>query len=289
MTTAAQSPLITVLTAVRRSHPGFLREALGSISRQSSPNWRALIVVDGDDTASAALVRRVLDQLADSRFSLLQQPSRGFTRALNFGMRAAQSPFVCHLLSDDLLAENAIAVLENYIHRFPEADFFHSSRQIVDETGRPISGIYPARDSFTLDDFKQGGPVKHLHCWRIAPALAIGGMDENRGPHGADDYDFPWTMAEHGCRFRAVQECLYFYRDHREGYRLTTHVPLNQQILELRAIWSKHGVSPEEVDAMIQARRSSYLKQALFADEADRSKKEAEAFDIRSGWRLPWR
>lgn len=287
MTTATELPLITVLTACRRAHPGFLREALESIVRQSSPRWRALVIVDDDDASSASQAGGLLNNLGDDRFLLVRQPSRGFTKALNEGMRAARTPYVCHLLSDDLLADNAIEVLEQYILRFPEVDFFHSSRQIIGASGEPISGIYPASASFTLEDFKRRGPVKHLHCWKVASALAIGGMDENRGPHGADDYDFPWSMAESGCRFQAVEECLYYYRDHREGYRLTTHVPLDEQIAELRAIWRKHGVTAEEMERMLQARTSGYLRQALYTDEADRARKEAEGYDIRSGWRLP--
>jgi hypothetical protein len=248
-----------------------------------------LVIVDYDDPSSAAQVRELLRDLGDRRFRLVRQRSRGFTKALNTGMRAARTPYACHLLGDDLLSATAIQVLEEYIRRFPDVDFFHSSRQIIGESGLPISGIYHARASFTLEDFKRGGPVKHLHCWKIASALAIGGMDENRGPHGADDYDFPWSMAESGCRFQAVEECLYYYRDHRDGYRLTTHVPLNEQIAELRAIWTKHGLTAEEMERQIQERTSGYLRQALYADAADRARKEAEGYDIRTGWRLSWK
>jgi hypothetical protein len=128
-------------------------------------------------------------------------------------------------------------------------------------------------------------PVKPLHCWRVSAALALGGMDESFGPHGGDDYDFPWSMAEHGARFSALQECLYLYRDHREHSRLTTHVPLDVQVSELARIFAKHGVSKERARVEIARRRDDYLRQALYATEEERRRKEAEGFDARAGWR----
>ena len=281
--------LVTVLMACRRPHPIFLREALESIRWQSCPGWKALIIGDEGDAAALDCISEVLAVFGDTRFRLLRQTGTGLTRALNTGMRNAETPYACNLLADDLLSGNAVEVLEAAIRCFPAVDFFHSSRQVIDETGRPVSSIYRAPESFTLEDFKRHGPVKHLHCWKIASALAIGGMDENLGPHGADDYDFSWCMAEAGYQFRAIEECLYFYRDHRDGYRLTTHVPVDQQIGELRKICSKHGLTPKETEERIGRAASGYLRQALYRDAADRSRKEREGYDIRSGWRFPWK
>jgi len=41
----------------------------------------------------------------------------------------------------------------------------------------------------------------------------IGGIDESM-LKAQDDYDFPWTMAENGATFKAVIECLDYYRNH---------------------------------------------------------------------------
>ena len=85
--------------------------------------------------------------------------------------------------------------------------------------------------------------MRNLLCWRRQKGLSVGGLDESLNSVGPDDYDFPWTMAERGARFRAVYECLYYYRDHRRGYRLTTHLPRRVQRREEDRIQRKHGVS----------------------------------------------
>ncbi|NNE09716.1 MAG: hypothetical protein HKN20_14240, partial [Gemmatimonadetes bacterium] len=155
------------------------------------------------------------------------------------------------------------------IESSPDIDYFHSSRVHVDEHDAPIAEPYESRESFTLEDFKVRGPVKHLHCWRVSKALATGGMDESLGPHGADDYDFPWTMMEAGARFQAIRDCLYFYRDRGAQKRLTTHVPRETQVRELVKIFRKHGMTEEEIEEQVAIRSAGYLQQALYETDED--------------------
>jgi hypothetical protein len=84
------------------------------------------------------------------------------------------------------------------IRAHPDTDFFHSSRRVIDEQDQPLSSVHRSRAEFALTDFVGGSPVKHLLCWRRAKGLAVGGLDESLNSVGPDDYDFPWTMAEHG-------------------------------------------------------------------------------------------
>ena len=127
--------------------------------------------------------------------------------------------------------------------------------------------------------------MKHLHCWKVDAALTIGGMDETLGLHGADDYDFSWCMAEGGYTFKAIPECLYYVRDHRTHFRLTTHVPLETQIKELKKIWTKHGMTEREQEQEIRTRKAGYLRQAIFLNDEDKRQKEEANYDIRQSWR----
>ena len=78
---------------------------------------------------------------------------------------------------------------------------------------------------------------------------------------GSDDCDFPWTMAEHGARFRAMPECLYVYRDHREAYRLTTHQTRRTHIRGIRQVLRKHGVGRVRATLEVRARKRTHLRQ----------------------------
>ena len=204
-------------------------------------------------------------------------------------MREANTPFVAILLSDDMWAPNAVEILTSYITRYPRHDFFHSSRVIVDEQDQQISDVYQSRPTFEIKDFLLSSPVKHLLCWRRDLALSFGGMDESLNNVGPDDYDFPWTMAEHGARFQAIPEALYLYRDHRDAERLTTHLPMSVHLKEIRRILRKHGASRAEMQQMLTRAKSTYLRQCLYKNRADKWVKQLIGHEARRGWRETYR
>jgi glycosyltransferase involved in cell wall biosynthesis len=279
------SALVTVLIPCRNAHVGFLAEALESVFAQSTSRWELLLVDDASDDRRTLEALEGISARGDERVRVAASASRHVTGALNTGMSLTRTPFVCALHCDDLLDERALEILNRSIGADPSVDYFYSSLRYIDETGRPLGRIRPAKPFGSLDAFLSGCPVKHLHCWRVSAALAIGGMDESLGPHAGDDYDFAWSMAEAGYVFRTIPDCLYSYRDHREHYRLTTHVPLDVQTSELARILAKHGVPEERARAELERRRRLYLRQALYATEPDRRRKEAEEHDVRAGWR----
>ena len=281
------SALVTALMPLKNYEREFLFKAFDSMAVQTSPDWRLVIIVERRDrTAFEHLLQR---ELADARIRLVVNDGRKLAGAMNTGTRQAETPFVAILLSDDIWAPNAVEILNSRIEQHPEADFFHSSRVIIDEHDRPISDVYPSRATFELKDFLKASPVKHLLCWRRSLAISLGGMDESLNNVGPDDYDFPWTMAERGARFHAIPEALYLYRDHRSASRLTTHVPLSVHMKEIRRILRKHGASPDETAAMVARARSTYLRQCLYRNRADKWLKELIGHEARRGWRETYR
>ena len=278
---------ITVLMPVKHYHPRYLQESVASIARQSSSDWRLLVIAEPEDHDHFGA--RLHGALADPRARLIANEGRKLAGAINTGMRHARTGFVALLLADDLWATDAVRVLSAYIDSDPDVDFFHTSRQIIDEGGNPISSVHRSRLSFTLDDFKNASPVKHLLCWRRSTALAVGGLDEALNSVGPDDYDFPWTMAENGARFKAVGECLYLYRDHRDSYRLTTHLPLSVHRRECHRIFKKHGIRWQDRRRYVARARRSFLRQCLYRNAVDKWVKERFGYDAHHGWHETYR
>ena len=289
MTQAAEqgSAIVTALMPLKNYERAFLFKALHSLTAQSSPDWRLLIIVEREDRS--AFERLLRAELAGTHARMIVNEGRKLAGAMNTGMRHAETPFVAILLADDMWAENAAEVLTSQIRLHPDVDFFHSSRLIVDEDDRPISSVHSSRATFELKDFLLSSPVKHLLCWRRELSLSFGGMDESLNNVGPDDYDFPWSMAEHGARFHAIAEALYLYRDHRGGERLTTHLPLSVHLRELKRIMTKHGASREEMRAKLARAKSSYLQQCLYRNRADKWLKELIGHEAQRGWRDTYR
>jgi len=286
-TDLGETPRVTALMPLKHYHPHFLARALGSIRAQTDPRWRLVIIVERADYAR--MHDLLAGELQDPRVALIVNEGRKLAGAFNTGMRRAETEFVAILLGDDMWSPDAVATLASYMEQYPQAEFFHSSRMIVDEHDEPLSSIYRSQEDFCLADFYTSSPVKHLLCWERAAGLAIGGMDESLNSVGPDDFDFPWSMAEHGVVFQAVDECLYRYRDHRESYRLTTHLPLSVHLREITRIMAKHGATPPQILARLAAARAGYLQECLYKSSVDRWLKERLGHDPRSGWRQPYR
>ena len=258
---------LSVLMPLKNYHPVFLDKAVESLFKQTSREWNLLIIVERNDLNK--FNRLLKEKLRDPRIEITVNNGRKLAGAINTGMKQTTAEFVAILLSDDMWAPEAVEVLLKYISKFPNIDFFHSSRIIVDENDKPVTQVYKSKSSFTTDDFKLGSPVKHLLCWRREKALQFGGLDETLNSVGPDDYDFPWTMAEKGASFKAIDECLYYYRDHLKAYRLTTHLPLSVHKKEIERILTKHGVEREIIEKRIALGEKTYLQQCLYDNKIE--------------------
>src|SRR5262249_35537187 len=274
---------VTVLMPLKHYHREYLWKAVQCISQQSSSAWRLVIVVERSDIGVfRTLLRTVLD---DGRVDLIANRGRKLAGAINTGMMDASTDFVGLLLADDLWSKDAVEVLHRYRRAYPHVDFFHSSRVVIDGRDNEISPVYPSREPFDVADFKRGSPVKHLLCWRKDKGVAVGGLDETLNSVGPDDYDSPWTMAEGGAVFKAVPECLYYYRNHGDCYRLTTHLPLSVHRREVRRILKKHGVGIWERTRLMARRGRGVGEQCLYRSPIDKWVKERLGRDPQNGWK----
>jgi len=282
---AAPDGGVTAILPLKHFHPRFLREAIGSLLGQTEPDWRLVVVVEPEDRERLGNV--LAEALRDPRIRMLANEGYRYVGAFNTGIRRAETEFVAILLSDDMWAPHAVETLREAIRAFPEVDLFHSGRRVVDGAGRPISGVYAPVEHVTAAQFAVRSPVKHLICWRRRTALAFGGMDEKITTAGPDDYDFPWTMVEHGAVVRAVPECLYVYRDHVDGFRNTTHIPRSEHLRNLRYILAKHGVPRRLIRDRLRRSKHGYLKQCLYRNELHRRLMRFLGREPRREWREP--
>jgi glycosyltransferase involved in cell wall biosynthesis len=275
---------ITIILPVKHYVADHLKVAVESVLNQSSGDWR--LVMLADRSVAAELKTLLQNELSDFRVRFVGVDTRNLAATINAGMKLASTEFVTLLLGDDLFAVNAIEVLQRAIRARPDVDFFHSSRRIIDGEGNSISSVHASRSEFEWKDFLNGSPIKHLLCWRREMALAIGGVDEAFSTQGPDDYDFPWSMFEHGARFQALPECLYIYRNHCDGFRLTTHDPRTVQLLTARKMLRKHGVGFWRSWMMIYFKwRGGLASQSIYSSRLTRRFHRFVRSDAEKKWR----
>jgi teichuronic acid biosynthesis glycosyltransferase TuaG len=111
-----------------------ISQSIESVIKQSHKNWELLIIDDGSQDNTSALV---LDfQNKDQRIKLIKlSRNGGLSNARNEGCRAAIGSFISFLDSDDLWHENKLEIQVNFHLLNPEIDISHTDFHLFDDHG----------------------------------------------------------------------------------------------------------------------------------------------------------
>jgi len=98
----------------------YIQNTLNCVLNQSFDNFEIIVVNDGSTDRSL----EILEEFADSRLKIINQPNQGVSAARNIGMENAQANYFCFLDADDTWKENHLQVFYDTIPKFPEAKMY---------------------------------------------------------------------------------------------------------------------------------------------------------------------
>ncbi len=255
-------PAATIVVPLLSQEEDWLRQCLRSALEQTLPVTVA--VVTSPQTPESNLeVLEDLQRRHSELHSFERPPGGGFADAINAGFLSASTERIGLLLSDDWLLPTTLA--ECLAH---EADIVATGRRAFAADGQtPLWERIPSPSAFenlgTLE--AKASYLGHFFLFRKAPVLAVGGVDPEIGLTGADDYDLPWTLLEHGASVSVVERPLYRYRDH-DKTRLTLR-ERTLQIRDLRRVLQKHGVAAAEIEEHVRRKQRWYGVSTIHALE----------------------
>jgi len=115
--------LVTVIIPV--FNYGFcLSETICSLQQQTHSHWEALIIDDGSNDDTQAVVKRLVQH--DRRIKYYYQHRRGVSAARNLGIDHAKGNYVLFLDGDDLITPNKLAEQVSLLKRCSAADICYS-------------------------------------------------------------------------------------------------------------------------------------------------------------------
>jgi glycosyltransferase involved in cell wall biosynthesis len=119
----------------------FLRPCLESVSRQTYPNWRCIVIDDCSTDITFDELRAVVSVFGD-KFTCERHSTRGGQiKAISTGLSLGSNPFVLMLDVDDYLTDDALdSHLSWHLNSFMPASLTSGRMQIVDEFGRVLAG-----------------------------------------------------------------------------------------------------------------------------------------------------
>ena len=200
-------PRVSLVTAVRDTPEGLLRECVAAIEAQVYPEWEWVLV---DDASTAPHVAAVLRETAarNPRIRVVTRERRdgGLAGTLREGLAAARGEWVGFLEAGDTLAPHALA--EVVLAAEPSLDVIYSDEDRLDAEGRRTGPAF--KPDWSPDLLRSVNYVRHFLVARRRVLEAVGGVRE--GFEGAEDYDVVLRLSEATRGIGHVAKVLYHAR-----------------------------------------------------------------------------
>ena len=116
------------------NHAAYIGEAVNSVLSQSVGDLELIVVDDGSEDDSLA----ILSGFTDRRLRLFHQPNQGAHAAINRGLREAKGSYLAILNSDDAYQPQRLEKLVRLLENNPAVALAGSYIQLIDHQGRAL-------------------------------------------------------------------------------------------------------------------------------------------------------
>jgi glycosyltransferase involved in cell wall biosynthesis len=187
-------PTITVITP-SYNQGIFIRQTVESVLSQEYPGLE-YIVMDGGSTDDTLAVLEPYSPC----LTLISEPDRGQTDAINKGLHRATGDIVCWINSDDYFLPNALLTVGQYFAGHPGIDWLTADCLIVDESGQLIQQPIRQYKKLLRNLSNQAylgltnAVCQPATFWRRSVHERVGYLNENL--HFTMDYDFWLRLAQ---------------------------------------------------------------------------------------------
>jgi glycosyltransferase involved in cell wall biosynthesis len=225
-------PVVSVVIPSYNQPPGFLRECLQSVHRQTFENWEAIVV---DDASAVPHVESVIAELGDPRIRLLRHArNRGEGAARNTGISAAESQLIASLDADDRWALDYLDASLDALGRQPDANWVLTDSKLFGASDGTLRFPDPLPPPCPLHFNAGSHGLFRKDLWE-----KVGGYAEDAFLTGGVDFDFWLSSVERGARVIHVPRVLYWYRTH-DASASATSLPYDTYLIN-DEIWRRHG------------------------------------------------
>jgi glycosyltransferase involved in cell wall biosynthesis len=224
----SKPPLVSVV-CLCYNHAPFLEQTLRSVLAQSYPNIEVVLVDNGSSDSSRTVMQDFLathEQRTAHWRCLFFDENLGNCAAFNRAFAQTTGEFLIDLSTDDVLADNRIAIQVACLQQHAGAGVCFTNAYLIDTQSRVIGKYYPdhyakvvRQGAIFADLLRAGGMI-------CAPTMLIrrqvlehlGGYDETLS---YEDYDF-WVRSSRNFDYVFIDDCLTYFRrlphSHSKGF-----------------------------------------------------------------------
>ena len=183
-------------------------DAIDSVLHQTMPYFEFIIVNDGSEDNTLALLRE--KAALDDRIRVIHQPHTGIVGALNHGIREARTDIIARIDADDEMLPTRLEKQLAYMLEHPDVGFCATNiiHRLPDGTILRVSEM-PLSHEGIVEGLKTRNVIAHPSVlFRKKLWQAAGGY---KGDGRCEDYILWTDAAVMGIRFAAIEEPLTIY------------------------------------------------------------------------------
>ena len=203
-------PAVSVIMPVRNG-AAWLAEAVASVQAQDFGDFECVIVDDGSDDGTAAMLSGFA--AADHRIRVFHQAPQGIVAALNAAIAAARAPYLARLDADDRARPERLGKQFAFLEAHPGIALLGTFAECIDSDGNTVGRLTPPTDHATLSRvLERTNPFVHSSVMmRTALVRRIGGY--RAAFQTAEDYDL-WLRTVEAGGVANLANYLTHYRRH---------------------------------------------------------------------------
>lgn len=193
----------------------YLAEAIESILSQTFRDFELLIIDDGSNDGSLAMLKRYAAQ--DSRIRLWSGPNAGYVPRLNEMLALARGDLIARMDADDVSLPERFAYQVEFLRGHPEVDVVGTATQCIDGQGYTLTDWSFPLGHDEMQELALTGscPISHPSVMmRRKAVLDVGAYRVDMMP--AEDVDLWLRMSERG-RLANLEDILIKYRMHEQS------------------------------------------------------------------------
>jgi len=201
-------PRISVLMPVYNAAP-YLHKAVESILNQTVADFEFIIVDDGSEDASPA----ILDGYTDPRIVRLNNAKNvGITKSLNQGLQLARGEYVARMDADDIAHPLRFEKQLAFLSKHSEVGVLGTAVTYIDASGQELGTVkLPGDHNSAVWTLVFGNPFTHPTIMARRALLLEAGGYRLDGP--AQDREL-WIRLYRRTRFANLSEPLHWFRLH---------------------------------------------------------------------------
>lgn len=141
-------PQISIVVPVYNAEK-YIEHTIAMVREQTFTDWELILVEDCSTDNSAAVLKRVADELQDSRIRVIyKEQNEGAAKARNTGIEAATGRYLAFLDADDIWKEDKLTKELAFIKE-KQAAFVFTAYEFGDEEGKGTGKIVEVPETLT--------------------------------------------------------------------------------------------------------------------------------------------